>query len=51
MTATWSNGQINDSFAPENAGTYTVTLLSGDGTKYSGTATVTVKIDKIDLAE
>ena len=49
MTATWSNGQINDSFAPENAGTYTVTL-SGDGTKYSGTATVTVKIDKIDLA-
>ena len=26
VTATWSNGQINDSFAPENAGTYTVTL-------------------------
>ena len=45
VTVTW-----NTSRSVEDAGTYTATL-KGDGTKYSGTATVQLTVDKIDLAK
>ncbi len=45
VTVTW-----NTSRSVEDAGTYTATL-KGDGTKYSGTATVQLTVEKIDLAK